>query len=118
MSITVCLSSALRKLATGEKEVSASTGTVREILKGLSEQYPDLAPRLLKDGQLAPGLMIYVGDTDIRDLFEHILQEGQGKIIELSSAPTSSQPLLEAGEVGKYGSDIYWRIGNTISKFT
>lgn len=68
MSIKVCLSSALRKLATGEKEVSASAGTVREILEGLSEHYPDLAPRLFKNDQLAPGLMIYVGDTDIRDL--------------------------------------------------
>ena len=59
-----------------------------------------------------------IRDTDIRELFEHILQEGQGKIIELSSAPTKSQPLLEAGQVGKYGNDIYWRIGDTILKFT
>lgn len=54
----------------------------------------------------------------IKDHFDSINENAQGKVIELSAAPTASAPLLEAGEIGKFGNDIYERVENTILKFS
>jgi len=60
----------------------------------------------------------HLQDEETRNHIEWIYEQAQGKVISLSAAPTATVPLLEADEVGKYGNDIYWRIGNTILKFS
>ena len=57
-------------------------------------------------------------DKDQQEIIEHIFQEGQGKIIDLSAAPTASAPLLDADEVGKFEDKIYWRRGEKIYEIT
>jgi hypothetical protein len=59
-----------------------------------------------------------ITDENVRSHLEFIQEEGQGKIIILSAAPTASEPLLDANEIGSYGNDIYWRIGQVIHKFS
>lgn len=55
-----------------------------------------------------------IKDKDIRDMFNHVLQEGIGKTIALDSAPTASAPLLTSDEIGVYNDKIYIRSGSKI----
>lgn len=57
-------------------------------------------------------------DSSVLAHIAHIQQEAMGNMITLSAAPSSTAPLLQDNEVGNYGNDIYWRIGNTIHKFS
>ena len=59
-----------------------------------------------------------IKEVDTQDVFRHIFENGQGNILSLDDAPTASVPQIEPNEVGKNGNDIYWRIGNTILKFS
>ena len=60
----------------------------------------------------------FLKDPDQENLMKHIFREAQGNILELSTAPTASVPLLEPGQVGKYSNDIYWRVEKTIYKIS
>ena len=55
-----------------------------------------------------------IKDTDTRLAIEHILQEGMGKAIALSAAPSATVPLLDADEIGIYANKIYIRKNQTI----
>jgi hypothetical protein len=59
-----------------------------------------------------------IKDESVKNHIEFLNQEAQGKIIELSDTPTSTVPLLEAGEWGVYSNVLYHRVGNTILVFT
>jgi len=57
-------------------------------------------------------------DEKQSNLMRHVFNNAQGTVIDLDSAPSATSPLLKANEVGKYGTDLYWRIGNTIYKIS
>ena len=58
-----------------------------------------------------------IKDDFIKDVFQHVFLEAMGNIITLDAAPTATAPLLEAGEVGYYDSNLYWRVGDTVLRF-
>ncbi len=54
----------------------------------------------------------------IKDHIDFIQGETQGNILVLGAAPTATEPLLEDGDRGKFGNDIYERVGSSILKFS
>ena len=66
--VTVHMPQLLRPHAGGHEEITASSDTVGEILEAVSHEYPSLrAHVILTDGNLAPGLAVYLGFTGVRD---------------------------------------------------
>ncbi len=57
-------------------------------------------------------------DEETREQLKELQEEALGNIIDLGAAPTSASPLLDDNTVGKYGNDIFWRIGSNIYKHT
>lgn len=55
-----------------------------------------------------------VKEINLREHLQFIQEEAAGNALELSAAPTATEPLLEDGEAGVYGGLIYSRIGDTI----
>ena len=67
--VTVHIPPQLQALAGGHREVMASGETVGEILEAVGHEYPDFRARLMQpDGNLAPGLAVYLGGRSVRDL--------------------------------------------------
>jgi sulfur-carrier protein len=56
----------LRAEVGGARELEADGSTVAEIIDDLVERYPPLASQLLRDGELAPFVNVYVGGEDVR----------------------------------------------------
>lgn len=60
-----------------------------------------------------------IKDDDTRTSFEFLQEALQQKDLpELSAAPTTTEPLLEANEAGWYGDKMYKRIAGTVYEFT
>ncbi|MCU0491781.1 MAG: MoaD/ThiS family protein [Chloroflexaceae bacterium] len=69
MAVTITIPTALRQYAGGQARVTAASGPIGAVLKGLTEQYPQLGTQLYNEqGQLRSFVNIYVGDEDIRHL--------------------------------------------------
>ena len=67
MSVLVRIPTILRSYTGGAAEVTATAGTLREVIAGLDAAYPGLAGRLLDEGgQLRRFVNVYVGDEDVR----------------------------------------------------
>ena len=58
----------LRNEVGGEREVTGTGETVREVLEDISSRYPALESQLFEDGDLAPFVNVYVGGEDVRTL--------------------------------------------------
>jgi len=56
----------LRGETSGEREVEARGGTVRELLDDLMGRFPSLRGQLLEDDHLAPFVNVYVEGEDVR----------------------------------------------------
>jgi molybdopterin synthase sulfur carrier subunit len=56
----------LRGETSGEREVEARGGTVRELLDDLVGRFPSLRGQLLEDDDLAPFVNVYVEGEDVR----------------------------------------------------
>jgi sulfur-carrier protein len=65
---TVRIPPTLRAETGGERQVSASGATVREVLDDLMERYPGLRSQLVEDEELAPFVNVYVEGEDVRML--------------------------------------------------
>ena len=52
-----------------------------------------------------------IEDKVLKDHLDSINQEMQQKIITLSATPTASDPLLDDGEIGDDGTDLWFRVG-------
>jgi molybdopterin synthase sulfur carrier subunit len=65
---TVRIPPTLRTETGGQRQVTASGGTVREVLDNLVESYPGLRGQLLEDGQVAPFVNVYLEGEDVRTL--------------------------------------------------
>jgi sulfur-carrier protein len=56
----------LRETVGGSRMVSASGGTVREVLDDLFASFPALRERVTEDGELSHFVNVYVNDRDVR----------------------------------------------------
>ena len=67
MSVTVRVPSALRKLTSGQSELTAEGTTVRELLDDLGRENPGLLERIMgDDGDIRQFLNVFVNGSDIR----------------------------------------------------
>ena len=67
MSVTVRVPSALRKLTSGQSELTAEGTTVRELLDDLGRDNPGLLERIMgDDGDIRQFLNVFVNGSDIR----------------------------------------------------
>jgi molybdopterin synthase sulfur carrier subunit len=67
VTVLVRIPTILRSYTGGAADVTAQTGTLREVIAGLDAAYPGLAGRLLDEsGQLRRFVNVYVGEEDVR----------------------------------------------------
>ena len=67
MSVTVRIPTILRSYTGGASEVTASGGTLAEVIDGLEASYPGIRARVLDEqGRLRRFVNVYVGDEDVR----------------------------------------------------
>jgi sulfur-carrier protein len=67
VTVQVRIPTILRSYTGGAAEVTASEGTLRDVIAGLDAAYPGLAGRILDDGgRLRRFVNVYVGDEDVR----------------------------------------------------
>jgi sulfur-carrier protein len=67
VTVLVRIPTILRTYTGGAAEVSASAGTLREVIAGLDAAYPGIGGRILDDGgQLRRFVNVYVGEEDVR----------------------------------------------------
>jgi molybdopterin synthase sulfur carrier subunit len=65
---TVRIPPTLRAETGGERQVSATGSTVREVLDDLMTRFPGLRTQLLEDDDIAPFVNVYVEGEDVRTL--------------------------------------------------
>jgi len=66
---TVRIPPVLRPKTDGQPEVEAAGATVGEVLRSLTEAYPDTSPQLFgEDGELNRYVNVYLNDEDVRVL--------------------------------------------------
>jgi sulfur-carrier protein len=63
---TIRIPPVLRETVGGSRTVSASGGTVAEVLDDLFASYPALRDRVTEDGALSRFVNVYVNDRDVR----------------------------------------------------
>ena len=83
MSTTVRIPPTLRGEVGGERQVSATGGTVRELLDDLIARFPGLGTQLVEDDDIAPFVNVYVEGEDVRTLdgIETPVREGATVIL-------------------------------------
>jgi molybdopterin synthase sulfur carrier subunit len=80
---TVRIPPTLRAETGGERQVTASGGTVRELLDDLISRFPGLRAQLVEDDEIAPFVNVYVEGEDVRTLdgLETPVQDGDTVIL-------------------------------------
>ena len=67
MTVQIRIPTILRSYTGGAAEVTASEGTLRDVIAGLDVAYPGLGGRIIDDGgNLRRFVNVYVGDEDVR----------------------------------------------------
>jgi len=67
MSVTVRLPGALRDATGGETKLTASGGTLREVIAEIDRRHPGFAARVLDEGgALRSYVNVYIGEDDAR----------------------------------------------------
>lgn len=67
MTVQVRIPTILRSYTGGAAEVSATAGSLRDVIAGLDADYPGLGGRIVDDGgKLRRFVNVYVGDEDVR----------------------------------------------------
>lgn len=67
MNVSVRIPTILRSYTGGAAQVSAQTGTLREVITRLDADYPGLGGRILDEaGQLRRFINVYIGEQDVR----------------------------------------------------
>jgi molybdopterin synthase sulfur carrier subunit len=80
---TVRIPPTLRAETGGERQVTASGSTVRELLDDLISRFPGLRTQLVEDDEIAPFVNVYVEGEDVRTLegLETLVQDGDTVIL-------------------------------------
>jgi molybdopterin converting factor small subunit len=58
----------LRSETEGAREVEARGGTVQELLADLAQRFPSLGEQILRDGDVAPYVNVFLEGEDVRTL--------------------------------------------------
>jgi molybdopterin converting factor small subunit len=67
MSVTVRLPGALRDATGGETKLTASGGTLRDVISEIDRRHPGFASRVLDEGgALRSYINVYIGEDDAR----------------------------------------------------
>jgi MoaD family protein len=66
MAVTVSIPTILRTHTGGEKRVTATGSTLKDVITDLVSNYSGITERLLDDGKLQRFVNIYVNDEDVR----------------------------------------------------
>ena len=92
---TVRIPPTLRAETGGERQVTASGATVRDLLDDLMTRFPGLRTQLVENGDIAPFVNVYVEGEDVRTLegMETPVQDGATVILLPAMAGGSSRPL-------------------------
>ncbi len=98
---SVRIPTVLREHADDQSEVETSGDTVGEVLRALTDRYPDLEDRLFEDGELRGFVNVYVDDEDIRyidGLDSEVVEDSRVAIMPAvaggATAHTGRQPML------------------------
>ncbi len=80
---TVRIPPTLRGETGGERQVTATGATVRELLDDLIARFPGLRAQLVEDDDIAPFVNVYVEGEDVRTLdgLETPVQDGDTVIL-------------------------------------
>jgi cysteine synthase B len=92
---TVRIPPTLRAETGGERQVTASGATVRELLDDLMTHFPGLRSQIVEDGEIAPFVNVYVEGEDVRTLdgMDTPVHDGATVILLPAMAGGSSEPL-------------------------
>jgi [CysO sulfur-carrier protein]-thiocarboxylate-dependent cysteine synthase len=92
---TVRIPPTLRAETGGERQVTASGATVRELLDDLMTRFPGLRTQLVENGDIAQFVNVYVEGEDVRTLegMETPVQDGATVILLPAMAGGSSRPI-------------------------
>ena len=67
MPVTVRLPGALRDATGGETKLTATAGTLRDVISDIDRRYPGFASRVLDDrGAIRSYVNVYIGEDDAR----------------------------------------------------
>ncbi len=87
MSVTVRIPTTMRPLTGGEKQVSAESGTLSDVIAALEAAHPGLGERLLdEDGSLRKFVNVFVDDDDVRYLEGLDTKVGDGITVSIIPA--------------------------------
>jgi sulfur-carrier protein len=87
MPIEVRVPTVLRDHTNGEKAVSASGGTVLEVIEDLNTRYPGLRDRMIAEsGELQRFINVYLNDEDVRYLGSLQAPVADGDILSILPA--------------------------------
>ena len=109
---TVRIPPTLRAETGGERQVSATGATVREVLDDLMTRFPGLRSQLLEDNDIAPFVNVYVEGEDVRTLdgMETPVQDGATVILLPAMAGGAPDPPVRSRVVAESLLDL---VGNT-----
>ena len=66
MSVAVSIPTILRSYTNNARSVSATGGTLEQVIADLEVQFPGISGRLIEDGKLRRFVNIYINDEDVR----------------------------------------------------
>ena len=89
----------LREEVGGAREVPASGANVRELLDDLMNRFPALRAQIVRDGEIAPFVNVYVEGEDIRTLdgLDTPVRKGETVILLPAMAGGCHAPLAGGG---------------------
>ena len=69
MSATVRIPTPLRKVTNGEDKASVNSGTMKDVMESLEQQFPGIKSRICEDtGELRSFVNVYINGEDVRFL--------------------------------------------------
>ncbi len=84
---TVIIPTPLRKFTNQTAKVQVTAGTVGELIRSLTTDYPDLKKHLLDDqGKVRSFVNIFAGESDIRDLQQEQTPLEAGSVVSIVPA--------------------------------
>jgi [CysO sulfur-carrier protein]-thiocarboxylate-dependent cysteine synthase len=109
---TVRIPPTLRAETGGERQVTATGSTVRELLDDLMTRFPGLRSQLVEDDDIAPFVNVYVEGEDVRTLdgIDTPVQDGATVILLPAMAGGSSGPITRSPVKAESLLDL---VGNT-----
>jgi cysteine synthase/molybdopterin converting factor small subunit len=109
---TVRIPPTLRAETGGERQVSATGSTVREVLDDLMSRFPGLRAQLVEDDEIAPFVNVYVEGEDVRTLDGLETPVGEAATVILLPAMAGGAPSRQGHSLVKAES-LLDLVGNT-----